>query len=645
VGDILVIDDDLSLREIMEMILRSDGHQSDLAENGQVGLELALKKDYDLIISDIRMPGLSGLELLRLLREQGRQTTLILISAYASAETAVEAMRHGAYDFIPKPFRNQDLLTAVHSALIHRNVDQERQALLEHIKTNQKFSGLVGSSPAMLQVYDLIKRAAQTSTSILITGESGTGKELVARAVHTNSSRADKSFVAINCGGMPEQLVDSELFGYKKGAFTGAIADKQGLVTMADGGTLFLDELAELTLPMQVKLLRLVQEKTYRPVGGNVELSADVRFIAATNKNLETEIMAGRFREDLYYRLNVINIQLPPLRERPMDIALLAHFFLEKYSRQQDKDVRKLSTYALDILQKYHFPGNVRELENIIERSVALEQSNIILPESLRLADFKRGEAGAIGQNQFGGSQFGVNLPGAGQYGVSQPVASQPRAGQPRTSQPGASQPGTSQTGANQTGANQSGASQFGASQFGAAQFGQTFDPTEPPHAETPLPENLPMTLVPPGGLDDILMSLEVYYMFHALLAAEGRRGLAAKMIGISPWRIRARLMALGLTNLDAKQLLTISPERYRKPPLPEDLAPDWSDAYMDLGEISRQVERHYLHLAMKQSSDNKTEAAMLLGLTLRSFKHRLERTNYEQETVNLAILEGRPPQ
>jgi two-component system response regulator PilR (NtrC family) len=587
------------MREIMEMILRAEGHQADLADNGQTGLELALEKDYDLIISDIRMPGLSGLELLRRFREQGRQTTLILISAYATTETAVEAMRHGAYDFIPKPFRNQDLLTAVNSALTHRNVDQERQALVDNIKTHQRFGGLVGSSPAMLQVYDLITRAAQTSTSILITGESGTGKELVARAVHTHSARADNNFVAINCGGMPEQLVDSELFGYKKGSFTGALTDKQGLVAQAFGGTLFLDELAELTLPMQVKLLRLVQEKTYRPVGGNVELTADVRFIAATNKSLETEIMAGRFREDLYYRLNVINIQLPPLRERPMDIPLLAHFFLEKYSRQQNKDVRKLSTYALDILQRYHFPGNVRELENIIERSVALEQSNIILPESLRLADFKRE---SISLNQPGQILGSLNFPAppleTGETSLTSPW--------PETGPP-------------------------------------AFPLSSPGRAAPPPPDQPAFLRLPPGGLDDILTSLEVYFLFNALKTAEGRRSLAAKLLGISPWRIRVRLMVLGLTALDSQQLASIPPERYPKPSLPLELAPDWTGTSLNLDEIKRQVERHYLRLAMKQSDDNKTEAAMLLGVTLRSFKHRVERTNYEREAAKLAVLEGRP--
>ncbi|MDR0548131.1 MAG: sigma-54 dependent transcriptional regulator [Deltaproteobacteria bacterium] len=596
-GNILVIDDDLSMRELMEMILRAEGHKADLAEDGEIGLSMALNHDYDLIISDIRMPGLNGLELLRLLREHGRQTTLIFISAYASTETGVEAMLRGAYDLVPKPFSNQDLLISVNSALTHQNVDRERQALIDNVKTHQRFGGLVGSSPAMLVVYDLIKKAAQTSTSILITGESGTGKELVARAVHANSGRADKNFVAINCGGMPEQLVDSELFGYKKGAFTGAIADKQGLVTIADGGTIFLDELAELTLPMQVKLLRFVQEKTYRPVGGSQELTADARFIAATNKNLETEIMAGRFREDLYYRLNVINIQLPSLRERPMDIPLLAHYFLEKYCHLQGKDVRKLSTYALDILKRYHFPGNVRELENIIERSVALEQSNIILPESLRLADFKRE---AVGLNSGPNFPSGVTFPESfGSIGGPKSQSAPPPMGAAK------------------------------------AFLGDSLAAPSPP------PKLNALANLPPGGLDDVLASLEIYYLINALIVSEGRRGLAAKLLGISPWRLRARLIALNKTDLNAQDLAAISPSRFAKPKLPPDLAPDWKGANLNLDKILLRVELYYIHLAMKQSSDVKTEAAILLGLTLRAFKHRLERTNYDREAAKLAILKG----
>jgi two-component system response regulator PilR (NtrC family) len=565
VGKLLVIDDDLSLRELMEMILRTAGHTVDLAHDGQKGLEMALADDYDLIISDIRMPGKSGLEVLKCLRAEHKQTTLILISAYASAETAVEAMRQGAYDFIPKPFKPVDLLSAVDSGLAHRNIDIERQALADMVRHNQRFGGLVGASPAMLHVYELIKRAAQTSTSILITGESGTGKELVARAVHANSSRSEHNFVAINCGGMPEQLVESELFGYKKGAFTGAATDKQGLFSVADGGTLFLDELAELTMPMQVKLLRVVQERTFRPVGGNTEMEADVRFIAATNKNLETEIINNRFREDLYYRLNVINIRLPPLRERAQDIPLLAHYFLEKYSAQQKKDVRKLSTYALDILSRYHFPGNVRELENIIERSVALEQSNIILPESLLLADFKRDPSRLD-------SILSVRF-------------------------------------------------------FSAPEVPQGPDIT--PVSREADPDRSDLQL-PVGGIDDILTSLEGYYLFNALLTAGGARGRAASMLSISPWRLRMRLVACSLSEHNPVELASLPKDRFPRPVVPEDLAPIWTGQDINLDEILHSVERFFIKKALDKTNDNKTEAASLLGLSRRSFQHRLERTNYE---------------
>ncbi|MDR2947109.1 MAG: sigma-54 dependent transcriptional regulator, partial [Candidatus Adiutrix sp.] len=324
-GRFLVIDDDLSLREMMEMMLRGAGHQVTLAEDGLAGFRAAMDGAFDVIISDLKMPGLSGLEVLKKLRQSGLATPLILVSAYATPDTAVEAMREGAYDFLPKPFKPQDLVTIADSAMAHQSVEQERRALAEMVSANQRFGSMVGSSPAMLHVYDMVRRAAQTSTSILITGESGTGKELVARAVHENSDRADRGeFVAINCGGIPENLLESELFGHKRGSFTGANADKKGLVALADGGTLFLDELAELSLTMQVKLLRVIQEKSFRPVGGDKEERSDVRFISATNKNLEAEIMGSRFREDLYYRLNVINIALPPLRERTADIPLLA---------------------------------------------------------------------------------------------------------------------------------------------------------------------------------------------------------------------------------------------------------------------------------------------------------------------------------
>ena len=558
-GRILVIDDDLSLREMLEMMLRGAGHQVGLAENGLTGLIAAEKGQIDLIISDLKMPGLSGLDLLKRLRAAGQTTPLILVSAFAQPDMAVEAMRGGAYDFIPKPFKPQDLLAVVDSALAHQSVEQERRALADMVLSSQRFGHMVGSSPAMLPVYELVRRAAQTSTSILITGESGTGKELVARAVHDNSDRAEREFVAINCGGVPENLMESELFGYKKGAFTGAAADKKGLVALADGGTLFLDEVAELTLSMQVKLLRVIQEKTFRPVGGDREERSDVRFISATNKNLEAEIMGGRFREDLYYRLNVINIHLPALRERPGDIPLLAHFFLEKYSRVQNKDVRKLSAYALDILSRYHFPGNVRELENIIERSVALEQSNIILPESLRLADFKQGTAA---------------MPAV----VPPPYLSVP-----------------------------------------------------PPAGARALGE--PAELLPglrAGGLDELMAGLEVYYFYRSLLSARGARGRAAAALGISPWRLRARLVAYRLSDLNYQELVALGEDQFPKPVLPAGLAPDWPGREIALDDILITVERQFIHQALAAAGGNKTEAASLLGLSRRSFQHRQERTDYE---------------
>ncbi len=573
---ILVIDDDLSLREMMEMMLRGAGHEVTVAKDGLDGLTVAAAGGFDLIISDIKMPGIDGLEVLKRLRGAGNTTPLVLVSAYAKPGTAVEAMRAGAYDFIPKPFQPQNLLAVIDSALAHHDVEEERVALDDMVQTNQRFGGMVGASPVMLHVYDLVKKAATTSTSILITGESGTGKELVARAVHEHSPRSDKGqFVAINCGGIPENLLESELFGHKKGSFTGAAGDKRGLAALADGGTLFLDELGEMSLPMQVKLLRFIQEKTFRPVGGDKEERSDVRFIAATNKNLETEIIEGRFREDLYYRLNVINIQLPALRERPDDIPILAHYFLEKYCRLQNKNVRKLSAYALDMLSRYPFPGNVRELENIIERSVALEQSTIILPESLRLADLKKN---------------GTSAMPAFQSAVARPPARFAFSPPPLTDTPGP-----------------------------AARSGGELAPPVLPS-------------LPPGGIDELLGNLEVYYLYRALLTYGGARGRAAACLAISPWRLRSRLVSLELADLNRAKLAALGEDHYPKPWLPEGLAPDWNGSEMNLDAVMLTVERHYIHEALTVSCGNKTEAAALLGLSRRSFQHRLERTGYEKD-------------
>ena len=299
-------------------------------------------------------------------------------------------MNEGAYDYVPKPFDNNELKQTIHKALALKTLDEEKKLLDDELKKTLHFGMIVGNSPRMMHIYKLVNQIAKTRTNVLITGESGTGKELVARALHKESERSNKPFVTINCGGIPETLMESELFGHKKGAFTGANQDKKGLFEIADGGTVFLDEIGELTMPIQVKLLRAVQEKMFKSVGGNEDISVDMRIISATNKNLEDEVMEGRFREDLFYRLNVIAIKMPPLRERRGDLRILAQHFLEKYAKEMGKEITKISSYAIDLLNKYDFPGNVRELENLIERSVALSSTNIILPDSLTLSVHKR---------------------------------------------------------------------------------------------------------------------------------------------------------------------------------------------------------------------------------------------------------------
>jgi len=314
---------------------------------------------------------------------------VIIISAYATAETAVEAMKEGAYDYIPKPFEVEEFKKILRDAILRKATARGEE---DRLTGGLHFGCLIGESPQIKKVYELIRRVAETKTNILISGESGTGKELVARAIHEQSPRCEKPFVVINCAGIPETLIESELFGYKKGAFTGADTDKGGFFEAAHGGTVFFDEIGELSPAIQVKLLRVIQEKTFTRIGETQERTVDVRFISATNKNLEKEVMDEKFREDLFFRLNVIEIPMPPLREREGDLPLLAYHFLGKYSKELEKDIKKVSTYAMDILGKYSFPGNIRELENIIERSVALETSNIVLPQSLTLSDFKKAQ-------------------------------------------------------------------------------------------------------------------------------------------------------------------------------------------------------------------------------------------------------------
>ncbi|MGD8890294.1 MAG: sigma-54 dependent transcriptional regulator [Desulfobacterales bacterium] len=387
---LLVVDDELSMRELLEYMLTKEGYAVTCAETGRDAIGLLERNKYDLLLCDIRLGDISGLDVLRASKDSSQDTVVILISAYATTETAVEAMNEGAYDYVPKPFDKDELMQTIAKALELKTIEHEKKILDDEVKKNVHFGLIVGNSPAMRHIYQLIRQVAKTTTNVLITGESGTGKELIARAIHQESKRSDNAFVVINCGGIPESLMESELFGHKKGAFTGATQDKKGLFEIAHKGTIFLDEIGELTLPIQVKLLRAVQEKVFKPVGGNEDISVDIRIISATNKNLEKEVIAGNFREDLFYRLNVIEIKVPPLRDRKTDLRALAQHFLEKYSREMGKEITKFSSYAIDLLNKYDFPGNIRELENLLERSVALSTTNIVLPDSLALSVHKR---------------------------------------------------------------------------------------------------------------------------------------------------------------------------------------------------------------------------------------------------------------
>ncbi len=384
---ILIVDDDRSLREFLEILLAKDGYKVVSATDGRHALEILAAERISLVLSDIRMPGMDGVSLLKEIKREKPSLPVILITAFASLDTAVAAMREGAWDYITKPFRIDELREVVQKALDNRSsLTQDECTEKEKV---HRLDAMVARSPAMLKIFHLIPRIASSPSSVLISGESGTGKELVARAIHNSGCRRDRPFVVVNCGGIPDQLLESELLGYRKGAFTGAERDKIGLFTKANGGSIFLDEIGELPLTLQVKLLRIVQQKAFTPLGGTQEIDVDARIIAATNRDLEEEVMAGRFREDLFYRLNVIHISVPSLRERPEDIPLLVQYFLDRFAAESGKEVQAISSFALEALMSYPFPGNVRELENIIERSVALSSSSLILPESLSLARFK----------------------------------------------------------------------------------------------------------------------------------------------------------------------------------------------------------------------------------------------------------------
>ena len=380
---ILVVDDDEVTCNLLEEVLSKEGYAVDRALNGREAINKGERTPYDVVLTDIRMIGVDGMEVLRAYRQKSPETIIIMMTAFGSIETAIQAIKEGAYDYVSKPFKLEEIKLTIHRALEQNRLMQENLLYRQELITKYKLENIVGRSPQMLQVYKTIARVAESRSTVLLIGESGTGKELVARAIHFNSLRAAKPFVAVDCGSLAETLLESELFGHVRGAFTGAITSKKGLFEEADGGTCFLDEVGDISLTMQAKLLRVLQEHEIKRVGGTETNKIDVRIVAATNKNLEEMVSEKKFREDLFYRLNVVSLHLPPLRDRGEDIPLLADHFLRKYAAENKKAVSRISQEALDHLLLYRWPGNVRELENVIERAVTLSHSSIILSEDL----------------------------------------------------------------------------------------------------------------------------------------------------------------------------------------------------------------------------------------------------------------------
>jgi DNA-binding NtrC family response regulator len=396
---ILVVDDDASLRRILEYNLAQEGYAVATAASGEEALNLLEKASFELVVTDIKMPGIDGMDLLRKVKERSPETQVLVITAFGTIEMAVEAMKAGAFEYVTKPFNRDELKLTIRKALRFRSLEEENARLRREVTRKFGFENIVGDSPQMQAVFRLVEKVAESDASVLITGESGTGKELVAKAIHHRSPRAEAAFVAINCAAIPKDLLESELFGHKKGAFTGAIRDKRGKFEEAHGGTLFLDEIGELSIDLQAKILRALQEKELTPVGGNEVIRVDARILAATNRDLEEAIDEGRFRRDLYYRLAVVPIHLPPLRERPEDIPLLVAHFLKELAGEERVAV---APEVVDALKRHPWKGNVRELENTIERLLILREGETIrvrdLPEKIRRAD----ERGALGREAEG---------------------------------------------------------------------------------------------------------------------------------------------------------------------------------------------------------------------------------------------------
>jgi two-component system response regulator PilR (NtrC family) len=402
---VLIVDDEQSMRELLGIMLQQAGYDVTQADGGETAIQMLKGTDaFDLVITDLRMRKVDGLAVLKAAKEHSPRTVVLVVTAFASTETAVEAMKLGAYDYVTKPFKLDELKLTIANALERKRLQDENRELKRQLRTERGFDSFVGKSARMLEIFETIRKTADSGSTVMITGESGTGKELVARAVHQESGRRGAAFVSVNCGAIPETLMESELFGHVKGAFTGAVHSTEGLFSAADGGTLFLDEITEIPQSVQVKLLRAIQEREFRRVGDTKDVKVDVRLIAASNRDLVKAVADGVLREDLYYRLNVIPIHLPPLRERPEDIPILVAHVIRQISKDVGKTVRGISPDALGIIERYHWPGNIRELENVIERAIVLGSGEQIVADALppHLALPREG------------SGFPVDIPGTG---------------------------------------------------------------------------------------------------------------------------------------------------------------------------------------------------------------------------------------
>jgi two-component system response regulator PilR (NtrC family) len=376
--NVLIIDDEEVLQDVLVSLIEKEGYKPFSARTGEEGLSILRREDIDLVLLDLMLPGMSGQDVLRQITQEDPDQIVVVITAYSSVESAIRAMRDGAFDYVPKPFKNDEVLLTVKKGLDKRRLTSENRSLKEQLKQRYAFDNIIGKSKPMQEVFDLIRLAAPSKSNILVLGESGTGKELVAKSIHHHSRRADGPFVTVNSGSMPADLLESNLFGHVRGAFTGAVAAKKGLFEIADGGSIFFDEIGNIPIDTQAKLLRVIQEKEFMRLGGVDVLTSDVRIIAATNADLERNVADGSFREDLYYRLNVITIHLPPLRDRPEDVPLLARHFLTYYAEENGKAIHEISSEAMEQLMDYAWPGNVRELENVIERAVVLSTESVL---------------------------------------------------------------------------------------------------------------------------------------------------------------------------------------------------------------------------------------------------------------------------